>query len=58
MNFFRWIYVETYYLVYDLMIYIFPLAFAFFLVAAIGLKEFDKKINLRQIVKSIFARII
>lgn len=52
-----WLSAEIYYLIYYAMIYLFPLAFIFFLVFTIGLREFEYKLNVREIVKNIFGKL-
>ena len=52
-----WLSAEIYYLIYYAMIYLFPLAFVFFLVFTIGLREFEYKLNFRGIVKNIFMKL-
>ena len=46
-----------YYLVYYSMIYIFPLAFIFFLVFTIALKERDTKFKIREITQNLFKKL-
>jgi hypothetical protein len=46
-----------YYLVYYSMIYIFPVAFVFFLVFTVALKELDTKLRFREIMQSIFKKL-
>ena len=45
-----------YYLVYYSMIYIFPVAFIFFLVFTVALRERDTKLKFREIMQSIFKK--
>jgi len=47
-----------YYLVYYSMIYIFPVAFIFFLVFTVALKERDRKLRVREIIQSIFRKLV
>lgn len=44
----HWLSAEIYYLIYYLTIYLFPLAFIFFLVFTIGLREFEYKLHFRE----------
>ena len=46
-----------YYLVYYSMIYIFPVAFIF-LVFTVVLKERDRKLRVREIIQSIFRKLV
>ncbi len=46
-----------YYLVYYSMIYVFPIAFIFFLVFTLALKERDTKLKFREIAQNIFRKI-
>ncbi|MDQ3040864.1 MAG: hypothetical protein M3R11_00610 [Acidobacteriota bacterium] len=46
-----------YYLVYYSMIYIFPVAFIF-LVFTVALKERDRKLRVREIIQSIFRKLV
>jgi hypothetical protein len=52
-----WLAAEIYYLIYYAMIYLFPVAFIFFLVFTIGLREFEYKLNFRETVKNIFRKL-
>ncbi|HEX8736978.1 MAG TPA: hypothetical protein VF721_16725 [Pyrinomonadaceae bacterium] len=53
----HWLYAEIYYLIYDSMVCLFPFAFVFFLVLTIGLRDFEYKLNFREIVKNIFRKL-
>ena len=53
----RWLFAEIYYLIYYAMIYLFPLAFIFFLVFTVGPREFEYKLNFRETVKSVFRKL-
>jgi len=53
----RWLYAEIYYLIYYAMLFLFPLAFVFFLVFTIGLREFEYKLKFREVVKNIFRKL-
>ncbi|MBA3334768.1 MAG: hypothetical protein H0T08_04075 [Acidobacteria bacterium] len=46
-----------YYLVYYSMIYVFPIAFIFFLVFTLALTERDTKLKFREIAQNIFRKI-
>jgi len=45
------------YLVYYSMIYIFPVAFIFFLIFTVGLRERDTKLKFREIIHGIFKKL-
>ena len=49
--------VFLYGLIYYSMVYVFPLAFIFFLVFTIGLRERDTKLKIREITKNLFKRL-
>jgi len=46
-----------YCLVYYSMIYIFPIAFVFFLVFTVALKERDTKLKIREITQNLFKKL-
>jgi len=46
-----------YYLVYYLMIYVFPMAFIFFLVFTVALKERDTKLKIWEITQNVFKKL-
>lgn len=46
-----------YYLVYYSMIYIFPVAFVFFLVFTTALRERDTKLRIREITENLFKKL-
>jgi hypothetical protein len=46
-----------YFLVYYLMLYIFPFAFFFLLVVTVALRDLDTKLNFREITRCLFKKL-
>ncbi len=53
---FKELHTAFYYLVYYSMIYLFPIAFIFFLVFTVGLRERDTKLKFQEIIHGIFKK--
>lgn len=53
----HWLVVEIYYLIYHVTVCLFPIAFIFFLVFTVGLRDFEYKLNFRETVNNVFRKL-